>query len=91
MPAVLLTEPERRALIRWSESQMHMRIPLAPRWLRRAIAERVVVNLSTALADPARSEKAQAAVAVALAQAELMQNAKPAPSSNSLPSNTIPA
>src|SRR5688572_28839623 len=47
----LLTEPERRSLPAETERRVKAASPLAPRWLRRAIAERMVQRLSLALAE----------------------------------------
>lgn len=64
MPTPLLTESERRALTRFNEQALRARSPLCPRWLARAIAERLTTSLSEALAssDTTRSAKAQAIV-----------------------------
>ena len=68
MPAALLTEPERRALTRLLEARVRTSVPLAPRWLRRSIAERMVGKLAEAAtsSDVTRSSAAQAAIAHAL-------------------------
>lgn len=60
----LLTEPDRRALTRFNEAMVRRRSPAAPRWLRRAIAERLTLNVAEALAssDATRSARAQAIV-----------------------------
>ena len=47
----LLTELERRSLTAEAERRVKVASPLAPRWLRRAIAERIVQRLSLALAE----------------------------------------
>ena len=47
----LLTELERRSLTAEAERRVKVASPLAPRWLRRSIAERVVQRLSLALAE----------------------------------------
>ena len=91
MPTVILTEPERRALLRFTEQHVRRASPLAPRWLRQAIAERLTTNLSMALRDPTTTEHAQAVVRHALTPPDLAQSlTSPVPASSIVPTTSAP-
>lgn len=86
MASAMVTERELRQLVREAEARVRVAVPLAPRWLRRAIAER----MASRLAEACRSSDATRSMAAQLEAARVLGYvAPPQPPANPPHDNTL--